>query len=145
LGESGGENDGGTFDAIMSEFEEDGPQDVIWHDSQQEAIAACVATRDGYLVQGPPGTGKTFVLAEVVRRLVERGERVLVTGPTHRAIQHALDGCRKLLPAAVRVVKIGPAMLARGPVEHFETLADSGLIEETGALPRRGKGHRRVA
>ena len=134
LGTLGGEIDGGLFATTMDEFEDSGmPQDVLWHDSQQEAIAACVATRDGYLVQGPPGTGKTFVLAEVVRRLVENGERVLVTGPTHRAIQHALDGCRSLLPAAIRVVKIGPAMLARGQVEHFETFADSGLSEEAGA------------
>ncbi|MCH7227841.1 DEAD/DEAH box helicase [Haloferula sp. A504] len=134
LGDSGGEMDGGLFTTTMDEFEdEDAPRDVLWHDSQQDAIAACVATHDGYLVQGPPGTGKTFVLAEVVRRLVGNGERVLVTGPTHRAIQHALEGCRRLLPDSVRVVKIGPAMLARGDIEHFETFADSGLIEEADA------------
>lgn len=132
LGEAGGESDGEVFSQTMDELEEDGPQDVSWHDSQQEAIAACLATRDGYLVQGPPGTGKTFVLSEVVRRLIERGERVLVTGPTHRAIQHALEGCRRLLPDEIRVVKVGPAMLARGPIEPFETFADSGLIEESG-------------
>ncbi len=133
MGETGGETEGEAFSTTMDELEEGGPEDVSWHDSQQEAIAACVATQDGYLVQGPPGTGKTFVLSEVVRRLVERGERVLVTGPTHRAIQHALEGCRKLLPDHVRVVKIGPAMLARGVVEHFESYAESGLIEESGA------------
>ncbi|MFC7337663.1 DEAD/DEAH box helicase [Haloferula chungangensis] len=133
LGDQGGEMVGELFSATMDQLEGDETSDVSWHDSQQDAIAACIATRDGYLVQGPPGTGKTFVLSEVVRRLVENGERVLVTGPTHRAIQNALEGCRKIIPESVRVVKIGPTMLSRGPIEAFETHADSGLIDEAGA------------
>jgi len=132
-GDTGGEIDGGLFSTTKDELEDpDPPQDVLWHDSQQDAIAACVATHDGYLVQGPPGTGKTFVLAEVVRRLVKSGERVLVTGPTHRAIRHALEACRKLLPPTIRTVKIGPALADTGTLEAFETLAESGLLDESG-------------
>lgn len=132
-GDSGGAIDGELFSETMDDLEDpDTPQDVLWHDSQQDAIAACIATHDGYLVQGPPGTGKTFVLSEVVCRLMERGERILVTGPTHRAIRHALEGCRKLLPPTIRTVKIGPALAETGTIEAFETLAESGLLDEPG-------------
>jgi DNA replication ATP-dependent helicase Dna2 len=114
---------------VMEDLNAGGPDDPSWHDSQQEAIAACIAAHDAHLVQGPPGTGKTRVLAEVARRLIERGERVLVTGPTHRAIHQALDGIRLTLPAAVRVVKIGFQTVPSPSFECFEDHASSGLLE----------------
>ncbi len=128
MGDEQGEIDGETFAAVADELDDE-VNDPLWHDSQKEAIEACVATRNAWLVQGPPGTGKTHVLAEVVRRLVERGERVLVTGPTHRAIGHALESCRRALPAAVRVAKIGPVLRGPESVESFESYAESGLLE----------------
>lgn len=130
LGNTANASDGETFQCAMDELETPA-NDPLWHDSQREAIAACLATRDAWLVQGPPGTGKTHVLAEVVRRLVENGERVLVTGPTHRAIGHALDGCRKIVSAGIRIAKIGPAMLTPDTVESFETYAESGLLDSS--------------
>lgn len=118
-----------VHETVLEALEEAGPEDPLWHDSQQEAIAACVAAHDACLVQGPPGTGKTRVLAEVARRLIERGERVLVTGPTHRAIDHALAGVRRALPPTVRVAKIGFNPLARDEFECFDDYAASGLLE----------------
>lgn len=38
------------------------------------------------LVQGPPGTGKTFLLAELCNLLLAKGQRVLVTSLTNRAL-----------------------------------------------------------
>lgn len=128
MGDTAGGADGEIFSGVSDELENE-VNDPLWHDSQKEAISSCMATHDAWLVQGPPGTGKTHVLAEVVRRLVERGERVLVTGPTHRAIGHALDACRRILSSDVRVVKIGPALTSAGSYESFESYSESGLID----------------
>lgn len=113
---------------VLDQLESPGPEDPSWHDSQQEAIASCVAAHDISLIQGPPGTGKTRVLAEVARRLIERGERVLVTGPTHRAIHQALAGVRQVLPPTIRVAKIGFNPLVTPAFECFDDYATSGLL-----------------
>ncbi len=129
MGETGSTLDPQLHEQVMDDFDAGGPDDPSWHDSQQEAIAACMAAHAAHLVQGPPGTGKTRVLAEVARRLIERGERVLVTGPTHRAIHQALDGIRRMLPATVRIAKIGFHTVPAAGYEWFDDYASSGLLD----------------
>jgi hypothetical protein len=60
-------------------------------DEQQVAVAGVLEAPHAFLVQGPPGTGKTQVIAESVRRLIARGERVLLTAPTHVALDEVLE------------------------------------------------------
>ncbi|GAA5481298.1 hypothetical protein Hsar01_00505 [Haloferula sargassicola] len=129
MGDTSGSIDPDVYEDAMDELESADSVAPKWHDSQEEAIACCVAALDAHLVQGPPGTGKTRVLVEVARRLIERGERVLVTGPTHRAIHHALEGIRRELPATVRVAKIGVAPFSPVTFECHEDYTESGLLE----------------
>ncbi|MFB6172305.1 MAG: AAA domain-containing protein [Haloarculaceae archaeon] len=64
------------------------------NDSQNAAVNLAVNAEDCALVHGPPGTGKTYTLARTVRALVERGDRVLVSAFTNRAVDNALAALR---------------------------------------------------
>ncbi|MCF2242061.1 AAA family ATPase, partial [Halobacterium salinarum] len=44
---------------------------------------------------GPPGTGKTYTIATLVQAFVARGDRVLVSAFTNRAVDNALDALRQ--------------------------------------------------
>src|SRR5437667_7892340 len=46
--------------------------------------------QDYLLVQGPPGTGKTSVIAEIIKRLCQQGQRVLLAGFTNQAVDNML-------------------------------------------------------
>ena len=76
-------------------------------ESQREAFLAAVTKRPVALVQGPPGSGKTFLLAQIVAALARRGERVLITAYTHRAVNNALRKLAEVDPG-LDAVKVGP-------------------------------------
>jgi DNA replication ATP-dependent helicase Dna2 len=61
------------------------------NDAQDEAVNAAVRADDFALVHGPPGTGKTYTLAGTVQALVDRGERVLLSAFTNRAVDNAVE------------------------------------------------------
>jgi len=65
------------------------------NDAQDEAVRLALAAEDLALVHGPPGTGKTYTLARIVRELVDRGERVLLSAFTNRAVDNALETLRE--------------------------------------------------
>jgi DNA replication ATP-dependent helicase Dna2 len=62
--------------------------------AQNTAVQRAVGARDFALVHGPPGTGKTYTIARLVRALVDRGDRVLLSAFTNRAVDNALDALR---------------------------------------------------
>ncbi|EMA52452.1 MULTISPECIES: AAA domain-containing protein [Halococcus] len=62
--------------------------------AQDRAVRRAVGAEDCALIHGPPGTGKTYTIARTVRALVERGERVLLSAFTNRAVDNALDALR---------------------------------------------------
>ena len=64
------------------------------NDAQDEAVGLAVGAEDCALIHGPPGTGKTYTLGQVVRALVDRGERVLLSAFTNRAVDNALEALR---------------------------------------------------
>ncbi len=100
-------------------------------DSQIDGVAACLAADRFHLVQGPPGTGKTQTLARLVAEFVSRGQRVLLSSFTHRAIHHAL---RKIAPMVdCPVFKISAPF--PGDDQGFVIkggFAETGLLDHSG-------------
>jgi len=72
------------FEALTETFVENNA-------AQDEAVRLAVGARNLALVHGPPGTGKTYTLAQIVRALVERGDRVLLSAFTNRAVDNAIE------------------------------------------------------
>ena len=53
---------------------------------EQLDIARQIENHDAVLVQGPPGTGKTHTIANLMGHFLAKGERVLVTSYTRKAL-----------------------------------------------------------
>lgn len=121
------------FDAAMEATER--AETAGANDAQAEAIALAASTDLCHLVKGPPGTGKTFVLAQVVKQRLARGERILVCGATHRGIHNALAAIRKSTGPGVFIGKVGP-------VTHSETLNAASIpqAENFHELPFKDSG-----
>jgi DNA replication ATP-dependent helicase Dna2 len=109
---------------------------------QRAAVARALAAEDFLLVQGPPGTGKTRVVAEIARRAVARGERVLVAAFTNQAVDNVLlrlveDGMRDFVRLG-HELSIAPALHPYRLAERARVLtaddADNGATGG-GVLP----------
>ncbi|GHO75861.1 ATPase AAA [Ktedonobacter sp. SOSP1-85] len=57
---------------------------------QNLAVERALQMQDYLLVHGPPGTGKTSVIAEIVKRLTQQGQRVLLAAFTNQAVDNIL-------------------------------------------------------
>ncbi|HLS29014.1 MAG TPA: AAA domain-containing protein [Opitutales bacterium] len=115
----------------LAEFDQscDASEKAGFNDSQTEAIATAVSTDLCCLIQGPPGTGKTRSLAETVSQRAARGERILVTSFTHRAIHNALNAIERAQPDCP-IAKIGRKIFDPDlRVEQFETFSDTPFAQ----------------
>lgn len=61
-----------------------------FNDEQNLAVARALQMQDYLLIHGPPGTGKTSVIAEIVKRLCQQGQRVLLAAFTNQAVDNML-------------------------------------------------------
>jgi hypothetical protein len=101
---------------------------------QQNAVHRATATRQAFFIQGPPGTGKTTVITEIVRQLVQRGERVLLAAPMHVAVDAVL---KKLLdePSVWAMRVASDARRVDEKVRHL--IADDLKASAVGAVQTR--------
>lgn len=79
-------------------------QNDMLNTSQQQAVAAILASNDILVVHGPPGTGKTTTLVEAILQLIKKGEKILVTAPSNTAVDHIARG---LLQQGVPLLRVG--------------------------------------
>jgi very-short-patch-repair endonuclease len=66
------------------------PADILFSkpaNAEQMRIAQRLEQHGSVVVQGPPGTGKTHTIANLIGHLLARGERVLVTSHTPKALR----------------------------------------------------------
>lgn len=75
--------------------------------SQNLAIQKALGCSSFCLIQGPPGTGKTYTIAKLCRKLIDLGNKVFITGPTHTAINNCLIAISKEVNDKSKVLKIG--------------------------------------
>ncbi|ERG95136.1 AAA domain-containing protein [Haloquadratum walsbyi] len=66
------------------------------NNAQNRAVRRAVNAEDFALIHGPPGTGKTYTIAQLLSVLVARGERVLLSAFTNRAVDNALTAVRDI-------------------------------------------------
>jgi len=113
--------------------------------AQNEAVRKAVGARDFSLIHGPPGTGKTYTIARAVRAMVDRGERVLLSAFTNRAVDNILEAVLDQGIDTDHLVRVGtesgvrPDMqayrLERGgdPEDRLAELEDAGVVAATTA------------
>jgi DNA replication ATP-dependent helicase Dna2 len=82
------------FGREAPEFENRSQTYIDNNEAQNEAVNLAVNAEDFAVVHGPPGTGKTYTIARTIRAMVERGERVLLSAFTNRAVDNALEALR---------------------------------------------------
>ncbi len=82
------------FERADPEFRADERTYIDNNAGQNDAVNLAANAEDFALVHGPPGTGKTYTIARTIRALVERGDRVLLSAFTNRAVDNALEALR---------------------------------------------------
>ncbi len=112
----------------------DGPErDLIDNNpAQNRAINGALRAEDLALIHGPPGTGKTYTIARLIRALVERGDRVLLSAFTNRAVDNALEAL--LDNGFSDVVRVGTPSGIRGDMAHLRLETDGDPETRAAAL-----------
>ncbi len=97
----------------LSPFEVKPEEDFVskrLNPNQKEAISLALSAPDFCLIQGPPGSGKTTIITEMVRKFVNRGERVLVCSKGNLAVDNVLEKWieeNKMRPDSHLCVRLG--------------------------------------
>lgn len=99
--------------------------------TQKEAFAKAYATNNYFLIQGPPGSGKTWLLAHLAHQFAIEGKKVLITAPTHTAINNALQKCSTLTQYP-HIIKVGKSNQKEGLNYDGSTARNSPDFRNTG-------------
>jgi DNA replication ATP-dependent helicase Dna2 len=126
------------FDRREPAFSEPGETFIDNNDAQDRAVRAAVGAEDVALVHGPPGTGKTYTLARMVRAMVERGERVLLSAFTNRAVDNAVEALEE--QGFTDIVRVGTESGVRADMQSYrlQTAGDpdecASRLQEAGVV-----------
>ncbi|KAK9320640.1 P-loop containing nucleoside triphosphate hydrolase protein [Lipomyces orientalis] len=92
--------------------------DNTLNDSQKGAVQFALSASEIAVIHGPPGTGKTYTVIEIIRQLVEKGERVLVCGPSNISVDTILERLDGLIPPT-KLLRVGhPARVLASTQRH---------------------------
>ncbi len=94
----------GEREPLFSDVKSEPPLDATLNPIQLDAVQFALSARDVALIHGPPGTGKTTTVVELIRRAVQRGEKVLACGPSNMAVDNLFE---RLLARGERAVRLG--------------------------------------
>ncbi|WBW74715.1 DNA polymerase alpha-associated DNA helicase A [Schizosaccharomyces osmophilus] len=99
------------------------------NDGQKEAVRFSLGVQELALIHGPPGTGKTHTLVEIIRQLVKKGKRVLVSGASNLSVDNIVD---RISQYGIPMVRLGhPARLLPSVLNHsLDFLSRSGNCGE---------------
>lgn len=107
------------------------PSDISFLDStlngsQKDAVRFALENQVS-VIHGPPGTGKTYTVVEIVRQLVNKGERVLVCGPSNISVDNVLERLHPYMKNGNQLIRVGhPARLLPSNLVHsLEVVASS--------------------
>jgi DNA replication ATP-dependent helicase Dna2 len=126
------------FDRREPAFDEPGETFIDNNDAQDRAVRKAVGAEDVALVHGPPGTGKTYTLARMVRAMVERGERVLLSAFTNRAVDNAVEALEE--QGFTDIVRVGTESGIREDMQSYrlQTAGDPDVcasrLQEAGVV-----------
>ncbi|GMH86523.1 hypothetical protein TrST_g3744 [Triparma strigata] len=82
----------------------------VLNQDQQRAVERVIGMKDYMVIQGLPGTGKTSTICFLIRLMVARGLKVLVSSYTHTAVDNLLT---KLMESGVGVGEDGAGDIVR--------------------------------
>jgi len=80
------------------------PLNSTLNDSQLKAVRFALSAEDVAILHGPPGTGKTTTLVELIRQIMQTGQRVLAVAPSNLAVDNLFE---KLLTSGEKAIRIG--------------------------------------
>lgn len=116
-------------------FPEETEKDPELNPSQKTAFETAIHPENPLvLIQGPPGTGKTHVLRKIVRELHAQGKRIIITAPSHAAVDNICRGISDLpyLRCGRHSESIAPDILPGHWIGDRENVKNMRQVEKEG-------------
>lgn len=99
-----------------------------FNNDQRKAIEKVMRAKDYALILGMPGSGKTTVIAQIIKVLVSKGQKVLLTSYTHSAVDNIL---LKLKGSPINIIRLGTTRKIHPEIQKYQpSYQDAESYEE---------------